>query len=197
MTINKKRKQRIISDLKTKEGRDYFISSIIDVGVAFQIRAIRNKKEWNQTQLAEKANMKQARISELENSVHSPTLDTLKKLASAFDAGLLIKFVSLSELVEYELNLDSGSLEVTSYDEDEYFKEVPTEDIPCDFNYYEDASTQQGLSFNMSSKNNNIVILEKYLHKKGTIGKDRKNNIQSAKSRMMGNKYEGTISQIG
>jgi ribosome-binding protein aMBF1 (putative translation factor) len=90
MTIIDKRKRNLIEELKDKEYRDAYVSSSIDVGVAFQIRALREQQELNQTQLAEKAKMLQERISALENPSHSPTLSTLKKLAAAFDVGLIV-----------------------------------------------------------------------------------------------------------
>ena len=112
MNIIDKRKQNLIEELKDKEYRDEYVSSSIDVGVAFQIRALREQRGWNQTKLAEEANMQQERISTLENPSHSPTLSTLKKLAKAFDVGLIVRFVPISDLVKRELNLPNESLEV-------------------------------------------------------------------------------------
>ncbi len=123
MTITDKRKKRLLSELKNKEYRDAYVSSSIDVGVAFQIRALRKQREWNQSQLAAEANTQQARISVLENPSHSPTLETLKKLASAFDVGLIVRFVPTSELVKYELTRNSNSLEVPSFNQESFFKE--------------------------------------------------------------------------
>ncbi len=125
MTISDKRKKRLFEELKNKEERDAYLSSSVDVGVAFQIRALREQRNWNQTKLADEAKMQQERISTLENPSHSPTLATLKKLASAFDVGLIVRFAPISELVKYELNLHSKSLEVPSFEEEEYFKEKP------------------------------------------------------------------------
>ena len=112
MTITDKRKKRLLSELKNREYREEYVASSIDVGVAFQIRALRKQRKWNQSQLAAEANTQQARISVLENPSHSPTLETLKKLANAFNVGLIVKFVSISELVKNDLKRDSKSLEV-------------------------------------------------------------------------------------
>ena len=51
------------------------------------------------------------------------TLKTLKRLASAFEVGLMVKFVPFSELVESELHLTPDSLKVRSFDEEPYFRE--------------------------------------------------------------------------
>ena len=93
MTISDKRKKRLFEELKHKEERDAYVSSTVDVGVAFQIRALREQRNWNQTKLADKAKMQQERISTLENPSHSPTLSTLKKLASAFSVGYLLNLL--------------------------------------------------------------------------------------------------------
>lgn len=147
MTISDKRKKRLFEELKNKEERDAYVSSSVDVGVAFQIRALREQREWSQTQLADKAKMQQERISTLENPSHSPTLSTLKKLASAFNVGLIVRFSPISELVKYELNLHLKSLEVPSFDEEDYFKENPIDKVATDLlrdHYSQDASRQPG-----------------------------------------------------
>jgi transcriptional regulator with XRE-family HTH domain len=124
-----KRKTRLLEELKDKEYRDAYVSSGVDVGIAFQIRALRKQIPLTQAQLAEKANMKQERISALENPSNSPSITTLKKLANALDIGLVVKFVPISKLVEWELNLSPDSLKVMSYEHDSYFKEDITEEI--------------------------------------------------------------------
>jgi len=128
-TINK-HKKRLLAELEDKEYRDAYVSSSIDVGIAFQIRALREQVPWTQAELAEKVNMKQERISVLENPSRSPTISTLKRLANTFDVGLMIRFVPISDLVEWELNLSSGSLKVPGYKDDSYFKEYTDEEIP-------------------------------------------------------------------
>lgn len=122
------RRERLIEELKNKEYRNAFVSSNVDVGVAFQIRAMRKQRQWSQEKLAEMAHMKQERISALENPNKAPSISTLKKLATAFDVGLMVRFVPISELLEWKLKLSSTSLEAESYEDDFYFK-IQQEDI--------------------------------------------------------------------
>jgi hypothetical protein len=69
--------------------------------------------------------MSQERISVAENPNYSRfNLKTLKKIASAFDVALIVRFVPISELVEWELKLSSEALEAISYDQDPYFREI-------------------------------------------------------------------------
>jgi len=47
-------------------------------------------------------------------------------LASAFDVGLVVRFVLFSELVSWEINLSPESLEVLSFEQESYFQDMAT-----------------------------------------------------------------------
>lgn len=49
------------------------------------IKAIRKQKSMTQEELANKSNLSQSYISEIENNKTSPTLDCLESIASALD----------------------------------------------------------------------------------------------------------------
>lgn len=133
MTIYKRRKVKLIDELKDKEYREAFVAEQINVGIPFQIKAIRNQRKWSQKKLGEQVHevMKQEQISRLEDPNYaSVTISTLKKLASAFDVGLMVRFVPISYLIEWELRLTSESLKVVSFDEDIFFNEIPVNELP-------------------------------------------------------------------
>jgi len=132
VNINDKRKRQLFKDLKNKDYRNAYVSSSVDVGVASQIRALREQREWNQSKLAKEAKMHQVRISELENPSHSPTLATLKKLATAFDVALIVRFLPFSDLVKWKLDMSAESLEVQSFQQEEFFKEKPGNESDSD-----------------------------------------------------------------
>jgi transcriptional regulator with XRE-family HTH domain len=122
-------KEKLLSNLKDKEYRTAFISSHINNGIPFQIRTMRNNRNLTQEELAVLTNMKQAAICRLENPNYGNfTLKTLKEVASAFDVALIVKFVPFSELVKWDLNLSSESLDVISYKDDPFFKERTIDD---------------------------------------------------------------------
>ena len=120
-TINN-RKTKLIEKLQNKEYRDSFVSSNIDVGVAFQIRALRKQRNYTQKKIAEISGMRQERISALENPSNTPNISTLKKIANAFDVGLIVRFISIGELLEWQINLSNESLNAPSFNEDHYFQ---------------------------------------------------------------------------
>ena len=127
MTLYDRRKKKLIADLGNKEYREAFVAEHIYTGIPFQIKALRKQKQrnWTQEELGNRAKMFQERIRVLENPDNeSLTIKTLLKLASAFGVGLDVKFVPISELAEWDLNLSPDSLEAIGYDDDPYFKET-------------------------------------------------------------------------
>lgn len=62
---------------------------------------MREASGWSQRKLAAEAGMAQARISVVENvGYESFTVSTLKRIASAFDVALIVRFVPFSRLAE-------------------------------------------------------------------------------------------------
>ena len=59
--------------------------------IAEKVRDLRKKKKWTQEDLAAKSDLPQSHISRIERAVHSPSRQTVKKLAKAFgiDVGKL------------------------------------------------------------------------------------------------------------
>lgn len=120
-----RRREKLITELRNKEYRDAFVSEHIDTGIPFQIRALREQRSWTQKELADRAGVTQVWISRIENPNYSGfSIKTLLKLASAFDIGLIVRFVPISNLVKWELQLSPESLQAVSFNEDPYFRET-------------------------------------------------------------------------
>ena len=168
MNITDKRKRRLLKDLSDKEYRSEYMSSSVDVGVASQIRALRDQRKWKQTDLAKKAKMHQVRISELENPSHSPTLATLKKIATAFDVALMVRFVPFSDLVKWKLSMSSESLEAQSFSEETFFIEDTANELDSVLvkEYYsENEVNVQGCHIDDYGYSQNITDISKYQQK--------------------------------
>jgi transcriptional regulator with XRE-family HTH domain len=86
-------------------------------GICFQIRALREQREWSQRELGKQAHMAQERISILEdpNADTKPTLNTLLRLADAYDVGLDVRFVSYSTVLDRSTKTSFADLEVPSF----------------------------------------------------------------------------------
>lgn len=103
--------------LASKEYRDAYVASKITNNLAFQVYSLRESRGWTQGDLAGMAGTKQPAISRLERAAGSASVSTLKKIAAAFDVGLLIKFVPISQLVD-EANSEVLDRAVPSFADD-------------------------------------------------------------------------------
>ncbi len=121
VNTNTTKRRQLVSRLKRgKEYRDLFVENEIAVGIPIQIRAMRDKKNWTQKELGERTGKRQSVISQLENPGYGKlTLSTLKTLASAFDVGLMVRFVPFSELISRAANLSEDDVSVQSFSDDE------------------------------------------------------------------------------
>jgi transcriptional regulator with XRE-family HTH domain len=106
----------LVAELKQKKYRDQYVASQINIGLPFQVRALRQQRNWTQGQLASKTGMAQPRISEIETAgTRHLNLETLLRLASAFDVALDVRFVPFSELVDRSDAFDPDSFAVPSF----------------------------------------------------------------------------------
>jgi len=85
-------------DLADYETRHRLLAARIAYEIPTQIRAMRLARGWTQTELARRAGMSVSRISVLEKITECPafTLNTLCRIASAFDCALILRFVGWS-----------------------------------------------------------------------------------------------------
>lgn len=105
--------------LQEKPYRDAFVASQIRIALSFQIRALREKRGWTQAQLAEQVGMLQPRISAMERPGGSKfSLETLLRLASAFDVAFVGRFVPFSELLEWAESFSPDTFMVSSFDDE-------------------------------------------------------------------------------
>jgi transcriptional regulator with XRE-family HTH domain len=103
----------------SKEYRDAYVASQIDVGLPFQIRALREARGWSQRDLAEHAGMLQPRISAVERPGYGRVnIETLRRLASAFDVALIIRFAPFRELIRWADSFSPDTFGVPSFLDD-------------------------------------------------------------------------------
>ncbi|MDA0768847.1 MAG: hypothetical protein BZY79_06545 [SAR202 cluster bacterium Casp-Chloro-G4] len=113
------KEKQLFESFQDKDYRDTFVQEHIGVGLAYQIRAMREKFGWTQEEFARRAGKRQEVISQLENPDYgSYTLKTLKILASAFDVALQVNFVSFRDLIRNAANLTPEIIAPPSYDEE-------------------------------------------------------------------------------
>jgi transcriptional regulator with XRE-family HTH domain len=105
--------------LNDPEYRKAFVASQINVSVPFQIRALMKAHGWTQERLAEKTGMRQPSISGLMTPGKTrPNIETLRRLAEAFDCALAVRFVPFSELAEWSEKFDPETFNVPDFEHD-------------------------------------------------------------------------------
>jgi transcriptional regulator with XRE-family HTH domain len=110
---------QLVDKLRDPEYRAAFVASQINFGIPFQLRALLKARGKTQEWLAEKAGMLQPRISGLLSPGKTrPNIETLRRLAEAFDCGLAVRFVPFSELASWSEEFDPESFNIPSFDQD-------------------------------------------------------------------------------
>ncbi len=115
-----KTRARVVQELRDQEDRTDYAIEFGDSSIALQIKALRLKRGWTQTELGERAGgMKQSRISDMENVDYSSwSVATLRRLAKAFDLPLDVSFESWGKFADDVMGLSRSALERPSFDED-------------------------------------------------------------------------------
>ncbi|TAL13958.1 hypothetical protein EPN95_04695 [Patescibacteria group bacterium] len=129
--INKELKEELLAD---KESRHAYFNELLNIFIATQLKVLREQRELTQEQLAKDAKglkgfgkedkeMKQERISTMENVNYSSwSINTLRKLAWAFDLRLKVSFEEFGTGLREAQYFSREFLERRSVRNDPYFK---------------------------------------------------------------------------
>ena len=131
MPTSSNKLMQLAQRMRSKEYRDSLVEAEIANGIAFQIRAMQAERGWTQKQLGDSAGMEQGAISRLVNSSGNSSLNTLRRMASAFDVALIVRFVPFSQLLEWTGNLSRDRLAPLSYPE-EFNAAIASVSLPSD-----------------------------------------------------------------
>ncbi len=128
-------KMKLLAKLKRKAYRDAYVEEHVRTSLPFQIRALREQRDWTQGALAEELKTTQTAVSRLENPEYGKlSLNSLYKLASAFDVALLVKFVPFSRLIEEFKDASPQALSAASFENElkELEEWAAKEDTPAE-----------------------------------------------------------------
>lgn len=89
---NKAYGKMLKKDLAVPKAKAKFEHGVALLKLAVQISSERKNRHMSQKQLADKAMMKQQEIARLEKAKHSPTYDTLLKVAHGLGKELHLEF---------------------------------------------------------------------------------------------------------
>lgn len=112
----------IVEKLRDPEYQKAFVASQINVGIPFQIRALLKTRGKKQDWLVKRTGMLQPRISGLMTPGKTrPNIETLRRIAEAFECGLIVRFAPFSELVRWSEAFDPETFSVPTFDNDTGF----------------------------------------------------------------------------
>lgn len=104
--------QKLLID---KSFRDSFVMEHVRIGVPFQMRTLREERKWTQQDAGESAGKPRNVISRLEDPGYGTmSIKTLLEMASAFDVGLLVKFVPFSRLLKEHDDVSASAIGAAS-----------------------------------------------------------------------------------
>ncbi|MDQ1470820.1 MAG: hypothetical protein QOJ99_2300 [Bryobacterales bacterium] len=105
--------------MKEKAYRHGLVNAQIEIDLPFQIKALRKQRGWTQPELARRTEMKQPRISAMEKSGGANfSLETLKRLAEAFDVALVVRFAPFSDLLTWSDSFRPDEFEIPSFEDE-------------------------------------------------------------------------------
>lgn len=108
--------KRFADELTEKEMRDAYRGAQTRTHLASQVRALRNQRGWTQAELGEALRVPQSQVSRIENREYGRlSVRTLQDLASAFDVGLVVKFVPYETFLLHTRDLSEEDLRVPSF----------------------------------------------------------------------------------
>src|SRR5712691_1038092 len=119
---------RLMKELQDEDYRYAYDEEFANSRMATQIKVIREQHEgMTQAKLAEKAGMRQSRISALENVDYSAwSISTLRRLARALGVRLSFKFESWGELLSEVDTFSREALQRPDFEHDPAFEENET-----------------------------------------------------------------------
>ena len=118
-------RQQLIDSRDDRNYRHAYADESLNISIATQIKVLREQRNLRQRDLAGLAGMKQSMISRYENVNYSCwSINTLRKLAEAFDVVLDVRFRSFRDLVILTQGFSRETLEVNSFSNDPYFSEA-------------------------------------------------------------------------
>jgi len=115
---------------KDKDYRHGYADEFLNSSIATQIKVLREQHGWSQKELAKHAQMKQPRISVMENVNYSSwSINILRKLAEAFELTLCVSFESFGKRLADIERFSREALERFSFEDDPVFAEREERDI--------------------------------------------------------------------
>jgi transcriptional regulator with XRE-family HTH domain len=112
-------------DFHDRDFRHVYADESLNTYIATQIKVLREQQELTQKDLATLTGMAQPRIAVLEDMNYSSwSINTLRRLARAFDLRLSVRFEAFSSLIPELETFGRPALERAKFSDDPFFHEA-------------------------------------------------------------------------
>jgi len=116
--------RKLLEKLQKRAYRHAYLSEHVRRGIAYQIRALRNQRGWNQGAFSKNLGKPQSVVCRLEDpSYGKVTIQTLLEVANVYDVALQVRFVPYSAFLQQTRDISTESKKVLSFDDDLASKE--------------------------------------------------------------------------
>ena len=106
-------RKRLTALSESKPYRDSYVSSRVRSLIAYQIRALRQKRHLSQEEFATRTGLKQSAVSRLEDPEYGTvTVSTVLQVALALDVAVLVQFCSYPEFLQRTADVSPRALMV-------------------------------------------------------------------------------------
>jgi transcriptional regulator with XRE-family HTH domain len=111
--------KKLLRKLQRPAYRHAYVAEHVRRGIAYQIRALRDQRSWNQGTFSKRLDKPQSVVSRLEDpSYGKVTVQTLLEIAAVFDVALEVRFVSYSSFVQRTRDVSTPSMRVPEFKDD-------------------------------------------------------------------------------
>ncbi len=118
------------SEFHDKEYRHAYADDSLNTFIATQIKVLREQRDLTQKALAERTGMAQPRIAVLEDINYSSwSINTLRRIAEAFDLRLSVRFEAFSSLIPEIESMSETTLQRDSFENDVWFHKKGVQQI--------------------------------------------------------------------
>jgi transcriptional regulator with XRE-family HTH domain len=109
--------KKLLERLRKRPFRNAYVAEHVRRGVAYQIRALRDQRGWNQGQFAKELGKPQSVVSRLEDPSYGKyTVQTLLEISSVFDVALQVRFVPYSKFLRQARDVSVAALRVETFE---------------------------------------------------------------------------------
>lgn len=123
-------RERLLRRFRAPDYRHAYFEEFLNSLVSTQIRILREREEMSQEELAAKVGTTQSGISRIESPEYSSwRVETLRKIARAFDMALSVKFVSFGDAIDDIEQFGEDRLIRPAFKDDPAFGEGPASSV--------------------------------------------------------------------